>query len=158
MRSETSDAVTSSVDAASAAGLAEEDPSVVKRRKDEEELALKLAYALELVAARWNAELVAEKAGIIVASLIAITTFNGSGNLTDQELFKVAGIFYGMEFITDLLFVFIMDKYFDVPLLAADINPSGVFTKQVLIGSVIMATSFVAMGSCIKMAHMIHVG
>lgn len=117
-----------------------------------------LKKALKMLATRWNAELTAEKAGILVASFIAVTTFNENANLSADELFAISGIFYGMEFITDIVFVFAMDKYFGIPLLAADINDGGeasIFTTKLLRDSVVMAFAFIGVASCIKMASMV---
>jgi hypothetical protein len=113
-----------------------------------------------MLAARWNAEIVAEKVGIIVASLIAITVFGGRGGgegqgLSLQQLILVAIIFFAMEVVTDIAFVFVADRYLHVPILSKAINTTKVFTKNVLQDSVVISLSFVGVGSCIKMADMI---
>ena len=114
-----------------------------------------LDQAMLLMAARWNAEIVAEKVGIILASFIAIELFGGgsdSAGLTTEQLILVAVIFFAMEFVTDVVFVLVMDQFLRVPILSKAINESGIFTKNVVQDSVIMTFMFVAMGSCIKMA------
>ena len=102
------------------------------------ELELKQSCAMLLLAVRWNAEQTAEKAGILVASLIAITTFDDGGRLSAKALLLIAAIFYGIECVTDFVFVYIMNRFFDIPLLAAKINESEFFTKRVLADSVVM--------------------
>ncbi len=59
-------------------------------------------------------------------------------------------IFYGMEAVTDAVFVFAVDGYLQIPLLAADINETDIFTKRMLADSGVMALMFVAMAACLR--------
>lgn len=125
-----------------------------KKKKDIE---VRLDRAMFMLASRWNAELTAEKVGIIVASLIAIVAFDTKGGvgLRTDELIIVAIIFYGMEVITDVLFVYTMDTYLHVPTLSTAINESKLVTKNALVDSGVICLNFVAIASCIKMAFMV---
>ena len=142
------------VDASATASASGASVDAEKRKKD---IAAKLDRAMLLMAARWNGEIVAEKVGIIVTSLIAITLFgeNDRVGMTTEQLILVAVIFYGLECVTDLIFVIVMDWYLGVPILSKAINESGIFTKNMLYDSAIMCLQFVATGSCIKMASMV---
>ncbi len=110
-----------------------------------------------LIAARWNAEIVAEKTGIIVASLIATMQFqrsDGGTGLTTEQLILVAVIFYALEFFTDVAFVLVMDRYLRVPILSTAINGGDIVTMSTLQDAAAMCFTFVAYGACIKMADM----
>ncbi len=60
-----------------------------------------------------------------------------------------------MEVVTDVAFVYAMDRYLSVPVLSKAINATGVFTRNSLQDSIGCSLSFVAVGSCIKMVYMI---
>lgn len=138
-------------------GTENEAAAYETKKKDVE---AKLDRALLLLAARWNAEITAEKVGIIVASLIAIMVFGGRGGedgegLSLQQLLLVAAIFFAMEVVTDITFVYVMERYLRVPILSKAINATGIFTKSVLQDSAVICLSFVGVGACVKMADMI---
>ena len=139
----------------------DDEATLVKKKK--ELLQAKLDRAMLLMAARWNAEIVAEKVAIIVGSLIAVVVFSegrssgkegGVGDrLSTEDLILVACMFFGMEFVTDLSFVFLMDRFLHVPILSRAINESKV--SDVLQDALVICLTFVAAGSCMKMASMI---
>ena len=146
------------IDGAQSQGIIKDkDADAATRDQKKKDLDAKLERAMLMLAARWNAEIVAEKVGIIVASLIAISLFDrGDGvSLTTEQLILVAAILFAMEVITDVTFVVSMDRFLRVPILAKAINESGLFTMNVLQDSIVTCLIFVATSSCIKMADMI---
>ena len=112
-----------------------DDDDVELDRKEADKHDAKQKRAFLVLATRWNAEIVSEKTGILVASLIAIMAFSSSAGLSVREVFAVAVIFYATEFVTDLLFVLIMDKIFDIPLLASEIHDKETLTKKILVST-----------------------
>jgi hypothetical protein len=107
--------------------------------------------AMRTLANRWSAEIVAEKGCIICASIIAFMYF---GSLVDGEasdLISVGVVFFAFEFITDVIFVHVMDSYRDIPMLSA-IPHEDLSSKHNVASMLAMAFAFNAMGACIGMA------
>jgi hypothetical protein len=106
---------------------------------------------MRTLANRWSAEIVAEKGCIICASIIAFMYF---GSLVDGEasdLISVGVVFFAFEFITDVIFVHVMDSYRDIPMLSA-IPHEDLSSKHNVASMLAMAFAFNAMGACIGMA------
>jgi hypothetical protein len=108
-------------------------------------------YALAMMALRWHAEIVAEKGSIINAALVAYLYFDGLVDATPNQLAIIGLIFFAVEVISDVIFVYIMHHYFEVPLLSA-IPQIDVLSKDNLEGSFMMAMGYTAMSVCVAMA------
>jgi hypothetical protein len=107
--------------------------------------------AMRLLANRWSAEIVAEKGCILVAALIAAMYFGDNVDGSPPELALVGAVFFGFEFLTDVLFVWIMDSFYGVPMLSA-VPHEDLRSKENLASMGAMAFTFNAMAACIAMA------
>ena len=120
----------------------------------------KKKHAYSMLAIRWHAEVVAEKACIIAACLCAVSYF-GSGADTDSmvqmsevELAQAGTILFGMEIIADTFTVFILNKFLNVPMLSAIPHLSPLSTTAIN-DSLLLAFAFTAQGRCIYMASLV---
>jgi len=128
------------------------DPNLATKKMLSTKLAQgRLDYALGMLAVRWNGEIIAEKGSIIVGALIANLYFRELTGFTVLELIAVAGIFFVTEVLTDVLFVLIMTKRFDIPMLSAS-PKEDFFSKEALSSATMVAFGFLGMNSCIAMA------
>jgi hypothetical protein len=133
---------------ASAAGGGEAELLLEKKRHDQQ---------LATLAIRWNSELVAEKGSIVNAALVA---FLYLGGLVDGDAADLAGVglvFFVVEVATDVVFVHVMNGYFDVPILSA-VPEVGVLSRDNLAGAAMMALGFNGMAQCIAMAASVPLG
>ena len=101
-------------------GHEEKDEEKAEEEESEADAMLRIAEknwenVLILVGARWDAEIPAEKACIIVAGFI--NWYFGLNDKSGSFILQVTGIFFAAEFVADALLVYILDKYFRVPFL-----------------------------------------
>ena len=90
--------------------LAEEETRTGARPEEEN-----WQFVLCMLAARWGQDIVAEKSLILVAAFI-IYLFDLSKTASTRDLLEITGIFYGFEIVTDALLVYVLDKYYDLPI------------------------------------------
>eukprot|EP00520_Triparma_pacifica_P013213 CAMPEP_0118645614 /NCGR_PEP_ID=MMETSP0785-20121206/7600_1 /TAXON_ID=91992 /ORGANISM="Bolidomonas pacifica, Strain CCMP 1866" /LENGTH=202 /DNA_ID=CAMNT_0006537519 /DNA_START=156 /DNA_END=761 /DNA_ORIENTATION=+ len=105
-----------------------------------------LDWKLRMLALRYHAEIIAEKGCITTAALIAFLFFSDLVPSTSKELVLIGVIFYVFECVTDIIFVWVMDKHFEVPrvpMLSA-VPHSDFFSELNLRMQAIMCQSFVA--------------
>jgi hypothetical protein len=121
------------------------DPSVV------ELLLKKHKHKLAMLAIRWNSELVAEKGSIINAALVAYLYLSDLMDASPIQLALIGGVFFAVEVMTDVIFVYSMHIFFDVPILSALPNIS-VLSKENLFGATALSFGFTTMAVCIAMA------
>ena len=77
-------------------------------------------FVMAMLAARWEKEMAAEKSCIIVAAFM-VHLFEFS-DMPINELSQVLVIFFAAEVVTDFILVYLLDKYFSVPLLRLQHN------------------------------------
>ena len=86
------------------------EESVVDDKNSEEE---NWEFILGMLAARWSQDIIAEKSAILMAAfLVHLFKFT---DLPLVDLLEIMGIFIGFEAVTDLLLVYVLDAYFDLP-------------------------------------------
>ena len=116
-----------------------------------------------MLAIRWHAEIVAEKACIISSCLVAVSYFSGSSDedvlvqMTEVEVSTVGAILFGMEVLSDAMSAFLLDRFCDVPMLTA-VPHHKPFSKTAIQDSIILGFAFTAQARCIYMASLIKFG
>jgi hypothetical protein len=111
----------------------------------------KKKHAFAMMAVRWHGEIVAEKGSIVVAALIASLYFADLVESDAADLILIGCIFYAAEALCDIIFVGIMDKHMDVPMLSA-VAYEPLLSKESATGALALAFTFLSMSSCIAMA------
>ena len=95
-------------------------------------------FVMAMLVARWEKEMASEKSCIIVAAFV-VHLFEFSG-MPINELSQVLVIFFAAEVVTDFILVYLLDKYFSVPLLRLQHNTTWnetmadmIMTSQILL-------------------------
>jgi hypothetical protein len=108
-------------------------------------------HNLAMLALRWHSDIVAEKGSIINAAIVAFLYLGVLVDASTGQLALVGVLYFGMEAISDWIFVKVMVTYCGVPMLSA-IPYDDVLSKDNLAGATIMALGFTSMSVCIGMA------
>lgn len=115
----------------------DEDEEEVEDEKDSKHL-------LGLLALHFYTDIVAEKASIICAALIALLHFRDLTETGASGVVTIGLIFFAFECVCDFSFVCIMDTFFSVPILSV-ITYENAFSVENVGASIIMAFFFAAM-------------
>ena len=108
-------------------------------------------YRFAMLAIRWHAELVAEKGSIMNAAVVAYLYLSDMAGTSKTHLIMVGISFFFVEMISDVIFVYIMNNYLEVPILSA-IPSMAVLSQDNVMSGAAMALSFTIMSVCIAMA------
>jgi hypothetical protein len=108
-------------------------------------------YRFAMLAIRWHAELVAEKGSIMNAAVVAYLYLSDMAGTSKTHLIVVGILFFFIEMISDVIFVYAMHNWFDVPILSA-VPSMDVLSKDNIASGAAMALSFTIMSACIAMA------
>ena len=125
------------------AAAAAEGGSGVAEEKSKTEKALEKnwEFILGMLAARWHQDIIAEKSAILIAAFL-IYLFELS-DMPTYDLLQVMGIFYVNEFVTDVILVYVLDKYFYVPFLRLpQKNWKDLFLEIAVLSQALMTISF----------------
>ena len=134
-------------------------------------LVVKIYYALELekirdgdtaefrgrkdayfrrLAIKWHADILGEKTCILVGGVEALLILSGGDGLSKMNLSIITAVLYSTEFFADTIVVWLMDEYFDIPLLSA--IPLETDLKKFFKESATLAFAVNAMAACTWMA------
>ena len=105
--------------------------------------------AEDTLAARWSQDIVAEKSCILVAAFIYL--FDLLGTASTRDLLEITVIFYGFEIVTDVLLVYVLDKYFDLPFLRLPRKNLKDLVKE----TVVLSQTVISCAFGLKIAHSI---
>ena len=119
-----------------------------------EKRAKRLKYALAMMAVRFQGELVAEKGSIVSAAIAALLYLRDLVDATPSQLAGIAVIFFVVESIADVILVYLLHNFFEVPMLSA-IPSVNVLSKDNLVGGATAGLGFTIMSVCIGMAAML---
>ena len=86
-----------------------------------------------MLASRWENENVAEKSSILFTAFIVYLF--GLSTLPVEELLVVMAIFFAFEIFTDILLVYVFDRFFGVPFLRLERKSWKAFAAEMAIFS-----------------------
>ena len=116
-----------------------------------EEEDVRIKRAQYMLAVQWSSEIVAEKCAILGGAIVALNSFG----LELAAVVGLAAIFFATEIVTDVIFVFVAEYRFNIPLLR--LKFSHIRSRENIIILVMTATCLTSIAFCVEMAFMVPV-
>ena len=110
--------------------------------------AKKRAYFRRL-AIKWHADILGEKVCILVAGVVVGLLFSGEDDFTKALIVILTAIIYSVDFFADTCVVWVLDRYFGIPLLSA--VPLDIEVRKIFKESITLACCVNGLVACIWM-------